>query len=470
MSKSFYVLLYEDQESDKDEFIKSLKERAKQEGLCFWVVWFKHAFSYPSSQNDNGFQLELQPHDEPPELIELPDGGTPSKGKRTWWQGEFQGAILDIYRMGDPVGEEYAEWLEHAKFNGPVVLTSVKNIPTARFFWLPNLERVTKDASKTWINRSIDFLIHGLKFRDPQISIVNPQGRDPNLILRDFYQCARMEFGGGIRQWRFFWVSEDHGLGEKLHNFFELSLITRSIWNGIYEEPITDHWSDIIKRVDVIKTKQGQFKYKPPHVIWIDCGHTISAEDAKRVCKTLESISLIPLVFLLGDYVASLTQEIEDKLFYYGVCVLPRSLLDESPAQWAQGVIDRLTQVYQLYHPLHPYLLHSNTKKKAEKKPAESEIQKKYRIQMAKRLIQAYLPVYLMARAGMRIVGEDSANITSWLSTLPFAPRLLAKTFRGLPKAIWSELVELGMADERRLCFFNKQGMGRPRAYMSSLP
>ncbi|MEQ1853785.1 MAG: hypothetical protein ABMA01_19590, partial [Chthoniobacteraceae bacterium] len=225
MARTLTILVYEDDDVHVNQLITAFSKQLKN-GTTVRLVWFRDGFDRRNDDDDpNCYPARVKP-EYVPTVIELSAKGTQpqSRGAQSWWQSEFDGAVLDIYD-GDltPVGREFGDWLATAEFAGPVFVVSRLGHDTGWFTSLRNVRNGRKGDGR-WAQNAVDFLLQNCK---PGQTLVNYRGREPKTLLKEFDSAATRRAARGpgspkLPPWDCCYFGEDSGAARALGSFFRM--------------------------------------------------------------------------------------------------------------------------------------------------------------------------------------------------------------------------------------------------------
>lgn len=158
MDKRAKVLIYDDEEEVVDNIIsETRKTLGPSDSREF--VHFRRGFNWDRGKyREDLHPAELPSGYEPDVFVVTAANITRKKGKHVWWQAEFAGAILDIYdEGGEPLGNKFADWLNLAEFDGPIVVISKGPQRGDHFGRLRSYETVSK-TKENWPAKVVEFL------------------------------------------------------------------------------------------------------------------------------------------------------------------------------------------------------------------------------------------------------------------------------------------------------------------------
>lgn len=427
------ILLFEDECETGDELLNILQRCAGQSE--YKVVWFKRGFD--SRAGRPIYPVSVETGFEGPIVYGVTKTGRRRlDSKLIWWQSHFDAAILDIYleSRSKPVGYDFAEWLEHAGFKGPVALVSQLD-RDVRLFKTLDILPLHKLGDANWTSRAIDHVLRqSPKGKSKKRSLlVNYLGRDPNGFFADFFEQS----GGNPQDWRSLYFGTDDDFEKHLRKFFDLK--PYDVDNPLH--PISE-----LDRVLKAADKTG----RKPKVIFVDCkgwrhseGEKPDEADrltdslAKLVSDAFSALSSRPIGLILGKVDALEKQR--SALAENNAMFVPREQLRSYPSLWAGETVEHFALAYsrvweagKKFNRPKSSLLPAPAKKDGKAKKTE----KGKRIMVppqpwptevlyaGTQMLEALLPAYMMARSQYRLAGDSNipVSLADWIGTADVKP------------------------------------------------
>lgn len=464
--RSHRVLLFEDSEDSAELIIAELLRRAF--GTPLQVVWFSARPDFEVGKDfwSDSFPIVCDAND--PQIRGEVEPATRTGG--TWWQGDFDGAILDVYhqKTGTRVGEEFALWLQHARFTGPVILCSAENLPPGQFPLLPLARCVMKGgpvskggASPPWVVEVCDTLLAGLGLCDTHgVRNVGARGRDPSTADNMHTYWAEAERLAAARGstpgegWSL-WIGKDVAARARILGFLNQKELPFSALN--LPEPLSAKtWGESLSEVLRRPHKRR------PHAVWIDFG----AGTAMRFADTLDQCLLVRThaalhpflsMVLLCDRMKDFNGEVRRDLLCTGTIVVDRKMIFDLPGLWAEERVERFAMLFQVMQPFWSVLMKRDRcvsqltaaeRANTAGKPIDEARLQKLQASLGQldgvlastgTLIEdtfdAFLNVLLIARTNSYIWGEGwRPPLVEWLGSYPLSgiPTSFSKFRRGL--------------------------------------
>ena len=358
------ILLFEDTEDDARAIIAQLKGHAGADP--FQVVWFS---SGPDFVAIRDFWSDSFPIRSTPELVHIIGDTTRPVDANTWWQQDFDGAILDVYehRKGR-VGELFARWLQHARFSGPVVIASVEDLPAGAFPFLPFVSCVTKRDE--WIHQVCGRVVRGIRFcRSQAIAAVGARGRDPKrpdsvqLFWKEAEEQAKKNNREPEPAWSL-WLGIDQYVRDRVLNFLGHEQINLDTFVPNCCVSV-ENWCDVISEVARWKSTGEDFasearkfnlssrvakKIRWPGALWLDLGGRGNISDIIEQCRRARLYGVHPFmsIALLCERTTGIDEPLARQLLRNGVALVDRRAILETPGKWAEEIVERLGFFYQL--------------------------------------------------------------------------------------------------------------------------
>ena len=469
------VLLFEDSKDTAELIIAELQKTASPVPLQ--VVWFSSRPDFEEGKEfwSDSFPLACQTNF--PEI--KGEGEAALRGDSTWWQGDFDGAILDVYdqKTGKRVGEEFALWLQHARFVGPVVLCSVQDLPPGQFPLLPLARCVTKsrtspkgDGVPDWVREVSETLWAGLRFCEKNgVRNVGSRGRDPGATdsVRRYWgeaeRLATREGSSPAEGWAL-WVGDDAAARERVLAFLnQKELPLDSL--GLTEPLSPERWGASISSVFRHPLKRR------PHALWIDWGRgrPMRLADTMEECRLAREKMLHPFlsIVLVCDRIRDINKDARKDLLRTGTVVVDRKMILELPGLWAEERVERFAMLFQVMRPFWSAIM-DRDKCASELTTAEREQTAGYRAEelrlqeLRARLqekeerlapvttltgdtFEALLNVLLIARSNSYIWGEGwRPSLAEWLGSYPLSGRDVTQSFSKYRKPLLNYLSARG--------------------------
>lgn len=462
------ILLFEDQREHAIALGKQL-ETAAPENWDLKVVWFQQPPDFTSSRDiwSDAFpiRLSLGAADAP----EILCGNTScAETPQEWWQGDFDGAIFDIYASGAPVGEHFANWLQHARFSAPVILVSERDLPVCLFPFLPFAQRVSKIGGQDkWGAEVAKRVVTAIQVcKANGIPSVGVRGRNPDnsMPLQHFWQEVRSQSPEHPpKETRALWVGQDVELAKRVREFF--------VQNEVRSHYLSSEQISVANCADILK-RAG--RSKRPDVIWFDCGSrevTINSAFISafaRIRTTAPAKKPFLMLVVLSDRLYNLEPGAEAEFMRWGVLLVERNRLWNHPSSWAQQCAEAFATHHQLVGAYARDFLDANEEEwrvryLASKNSRTPKQEKEFR-DLAKRvpqnklairdlaplavplldnLFRSYLGVRVMARSNIYIVGDPAnhrPSLLQWLNSYPCAETTVATTFGKDASICWRSL------------------------------
>lgn len=430
------VLVFEDNPDDAELIANELQRLSP-----VIITWFKRVPAKVGARSSSSayFPLETQKGEEP--KVGETFAELRREKKSTWWQADFDAAILDVFQGDQPAGEDLARWLESPRFCGPVIQVTWYNHSAASFPFLPCLRRVSKNDAD-WRSRSIDILaahfndhVGGGHSRDPRMPIVGARGRSPEdrECVKRYWQYLAPRTGHRPKRWLSLWIGNSND-GRLVHEFLDQEDLRQS-FPGVWKQGIqvarhknvfvseTQSWPFIVENAPGIRC---------PHVVWIDCGTECDINEALAPVQVMHERNVVrkPLTVLLTERLAGLTAEVERRFGVLGVIAVERRLLLEEPARWAEETFEHFALVLE-----------------ATGRAEERQVSDEYQLQLIEKLFHAYLRLLLIARGKRYVMGERAKAIDSivpWLSAYPVSGEIVNTNFQHLSVEWWKRLYAAG--------------------------
>lgn len=404
------ILLFEDQKRDGD-----LVAEALQRALPSTLVWFRKVPSRLSLRyaRYDYFPLEANSGEEP--QVRLFNAKSYKKGKARWWQGEFDGAILDLFQDGQPVAADFLTWLQWARFLGPVVLATYYTHPTQHFPLLPGLERLSK-REEHWQQKAVSLLLPGLHAYQ---QTVGGRGRDPSDrdCVKHYWEYVSANAQDTPAKILSLWIGSDLEVRDQVTAFL-----------GHDEITLRPGWAEAKKRWAARSAKDdpvgilGEFLDRggrSPSVLWLDTGDAdCSLDDQRELIERLKRAVPKSFVALLANQLTGLTTDLERHFTRLGIITIDRAALLDQPARWAQETVDE-------------FALHLEIARRVEDRPPLDP----HRIRCILKLFRSYFRLLLMARSKRYVSGQDLdkiygiPSIVPWLSGYPLSTNAVKTSF-----------------------------------------
>jgi hypothetical protein len=421
MARTPTILLFEDDDGDGQLVAGALQRR-----LPCTLVWFRKvpiALSPDRSDapllnallgRNQSFPLDAAPGEVP--QVRTANAASFTRGKSRWWQGDFDGAILDVRQDGQPLALDFLGWLQWAGFLGPVVVATLYAHPTQHFPRLPGIERLSKHEEQ-WQDKAVSLLMPGLNLH-PQP--VGARGRDPEDrgCVERYWQHVAVTAQDTPGTHRSLWVGEDQTVRNAVTAFCCHDEITRrSGWEKARE--VWRGWRS--KRDDPIGIL-GEFlgsKGRYPVVVWLDAGEgECDLQDRWELLQRFKTAVPKSFVALLAHELRGFTTEVEQHFTRMGIIAINRAVLLGEPARWAQQTADE-------------FALDLEIVRRVDDRPPTDP----YRVRCLLKLFRSYFRLLLMARSKRYVSGQNPGNkkesipsIVPWLSSDPLAVAQVVNT------------------------------------------
>lgn len=446
------VLVFEDHAGDAKQIANELQRLAP-----VLITWFKRVPGKLGARHAQSAYFPLEAA-----TAELPRIGPTfeqmRRGKNRWWQADFDAAIVDVFQGAQPAGEDFARWMEWARFYGPVALVTWYNHSTATFPLLPCLVRISK-KDNDWHKRAVDVLdAHfettptGRQRVDATRPTVGTRGRDPAdpECVKRYWQHLAPRAAQRADRWLSLWVG-DPSAAKHVHNFLDQEDLQES-FQGVWKEAIRaarhrGEFVDEARSWPLVLENAFTLRLRCPNVVWIDCGTADCDVNATLApVRAMHDRSWLrrPLVVLLAERLAGLTADAQKELGHLGVVVVQRSLLLEQPARWAEETVEQ-------------FALALEVTRRAEKAGANDA----YQIQLIEKLFQAYLRLLLIARSKRYVMGEkDIESVVRWLSAYPLSGEVVKTSFQHFSNRSWKRLRAAGRISDAVFDMITKERKG----------
>lgn len=445
MAKPPAILLFEDDDGDARLVADALQRR-----LPCTVVWFRRVPASLSPDRSDApllkallgrnqsFPLDAAAGELPQVRAANTSSFTP--GKSRWWQGDFDGAILDVRQDGQPLALDFLGWLQWAGFLGPVVVTTLYAHPTQHFPLLSGLDRLSKQEEH-WPDKAVSLLEPGLQLH-PQP--VGAHGRDPEDrgCIERYWQHVAVTAQHTPGAHRSLWVGEDQTIRNAVTAFCCHDEITRRAgW-----EAARNAWRSWRSTKDDPVGALGEFvgsRGRYPAVVWLDAGDgECDLQDRWELLQRFKKAVPKSFVALLADELRGFTTEDERNLTRLGIVAIDRAALLGEPARWAQQTADE-------------FALDLEIVRRVDDRPP-SDL---YRRRCLLKLVRSYMRLLLLARKKRYVSGQSADNkkesipsIVPWLSSNPLAVACVVNTSFDSDVRLWArELKNDGLVSEQVL-------------------
>lgn len=436
------VLLYEDTPADGRRLSKAIVDSTPPD-VTVRIVWFLHSPNFPESkvavENDDdedpggggqGCWSDSFPLVAPQSLdVKVWSSGRwkPQRGHR-WWQGDFDGAMLDVYEGIDyKAGEDFARWLAYARFSGPVIMTSGYNLRPSKFPLLPGMEVLSKKGNLDWpalaAQRFWDALppagrrLVGMCGRNP---------KDPECVRRFWnYVSERRDPMRSTNPSRSLWFGSDHPFAENVLNFLCHDL------RDIRGSQSPDAWLNQLRNIEIARSAWPDF-------VWTDCGANLKIEPWLHVVDQIDRLKHpTPVLVFLGDRLEDLTADQERALTISGGVCLTRSELT-SPGRWATNTVEQFVSILSSVDDKHMRVKKLN-RQSGNSEPSELKAAEAAHLAAIERLLPAFFRLLLMARSNKYVTGDGCPSIVDWFVPYPLSG-LVTTTFEKSRKYYWKPL------------------------------
>lgn len=338
------ILVYEDIESEALKMIEALRSSASSattdatNEVKVKCVWFKTQALPDHTAWPRRMPLR------PTEAIIFDTDGTRSVLKQPWWQGDFDGAVIDVWDLStnEPKGETYLKWLSFADFDGPVSIVSSKNVPAARRSSLASSLAFKKDEDDAWCRTAATHVLHDWAFRSPMVPIVGSRGLNPldSGVLARFIKSAPK----ATQFCRVLWAGADKTAQLQVSAF-----IPNLEWSRAE--------AGFCWRPDIPLLYLAQARDDGCTFVCVDLG-TETANDttvrpiATAVAKIRSQSSLEPfIIYLLADRV-DLSKALTDAMRQNGLLMIGRSEICTTPGFWLEDTMEGLAKAWHAFNDL----------------------------------------------------------------------------------------------------------------------
>jgi hypothetical protein len=405
-TRSVRVLLYEDLRQDAHRIVRALQGRV---GLSLRVVWFKAEPGFRHGRKaalgrdvwTDSFPLTLK-RDVVVEVFA--NGKWRRQAGGQWWQSDFDAAVLDVYEEGRiPAGENFARWLEHARFAGPVILASFHDLPASQFPQLPSMQMVNKH-NDDWEEDVATRLYESLA--PVGVRIVNAAGQNPDdtTCVRMFWEHVKeLSPHRQPKRCRAFWYGDDHEFAKKILDALNHDVIAVKPLACVENGLLTD-----------LKESRRTLRDPWPDFVWVDVGSkTIELKTwLERLTLGTELPSPRPVVVLVADRTEGLSASVETELTRQGIVCLRRAEIGQ-PGRWAVDTVD--------------LFLSNLAIAKQSLAGVNRSKDTKNRVDAAEKLFRAYMRVLLIAQRQYYVSGNKThrrPSVLRWLGPYPISGTL----------------------------------------------
>jgi hypothetical protein len=412
----YTILIFEDNEDHARVLLDAIADRLER-GETAKIVWWDDRLKeddrpiYPIEAADGyqGYVCELVTGKRI-EVRQLTDG---DRGKCSWWQEEFDAAIIDIFIEGtreDRVGYRYAEWLRMADFRGPVTLITERKNAVNRFTEFGKVHKGDGD----WAGKTADRMLRGIrrpKAREERRHRlhVNFRGRKPEYVRR----YLEDETLAQAENWYSICFGNDKRTARQLREFFNLP---RYNFNNAEVIAVSEFAKTLVKIDNRPRAR--------PRVVWVDLGEDSVIDDGvigplvdqnPAFQPDNPALAANPIFVFLAEEEAVGTASIE-LLSRCNGFVARRSDIVNFPSVWIGTRVLELARAYADFREA--------ARGRLDKRPWSDDLR-----QLAHAVVNLMPPVLLMAKATFRLVGggEHPVSLAAWTGVE--AERTLNSTF-----------------------------------------
>lgn len=339
--------------------------------------------------------------------------GTQSVQSREWWQGDFQGAVIDEWNIpkNEKMGITFLNWLGFADFDGPVCIVSSRNTEAARRSSLAKCITLKKGSSWEWCQAAATYVLSDLTFRPRMAPIVGSRGRNPTEagVLREFFAGPTK----ATRTCRVLWAGHDDTAREKVHAF-----IPNLEWSS---QGAGFCWKSEDPDTYLTKARDDLCWF-----VCVDLG-TETATDAAvtpiiTAVRKLRSEHLLDpfVIYLLADRV-DLSKTLTEDMYRNGLVIIGRSAICDTPGLWLEDTMEGLAKAWNAFNDLtsiqidSAFLVHKAT--------------------VVNRLVEYFLRATLVAHGKDALCGGKTnkgsrRSMGRWFASTPHSGSNINQTFK----------------------------------------